>query len=130
MMRPELAEIVRTRYGDRAVDHATLLEPTDDQVSDYQRHNGLVSIGVDLSRSPSLIIVDTARLTLVRHAWVGDRQRESFRLIIASGNQPISKKVARLGTFDQKVEGLELSIYYGLQHRRHVPYTDTLKPLW
>lgn len=130
MMRPELAAIVRTRYGDHAVGRTTLLEPTEDQVRNYQRHNGLVSIMVDLSSSPSLVIVDTARLTLVRHAWVTNRQRESLRLVIASSNHPISEKVARLGTFDQKVEGLELSIYYGLQHRRHVPYKDTLKPLW
>lgn len=129
-MRPELAEIVRARYGDHIFDRAILLEPTEDQVLNYEKHNGLVSIMVDLSRSPFLIIADTARLALVRHAWVRNRQRESLRLIIASDNQPVSEMVARLGTFNQKVEGLELSIYYGLQHRRHIPYRDTLKPLW
>ena len=89
-MRTELAEIVRTRYGEHGVTTTSLIIPTDEEVSYYERHNGLVSLWVNLERNPSLVIIDTARLLLLRHAWVAKQKPDAIRLVLASDNHPIS----------------------------------------
>ncbi len=128
-MRPELATIIRARYGDQSVSTTALVLPTEEVLKEYGRH-GLVSMQLNLERNPHLVVIDTARFMLLRHAWIRNRHPESLRLIIASGNQQVSQETLRTGTYDQRVEGLELMIHYSHNFGRGTPYKAELKPLW
>ena len=129
-MREELANIVRQRYGDKEVSTATLIVPTQEQLEHYSRHQGQTSLWIALEKNPHLVIIDTADFIHLRHAWVGTRQREALRLVISSGIQSVAVDRPRVNTYGQRVEGLELSIHYEHWHRRDIPYTEELKPLW
>ena len=131
-MREALAEIVRARYGNRAITSANLIEPTTDQVYNYERHHGLLSLWIDIESSPHLIIIDTGEFKHMKHTWIGARQRTAFRLVMSAGIQPVAVDRLRTHTYAQRLEGLELKIAYPnyLGSHRHVRYIEDLNPLW
>ncbi|MEK7617351.1 MAG: hypothetical protein AAB414_04825 [Patescibacteria group bacterium] len=131
-MRQELAEILSGRYGEAILSTVVSVDPTDRDVENYQRHNGLVFFLIDLSRTPFLVVIDTARLILMRHAWISRSQTETLTLFVSSGVQQLSKS-HHVQTYDQKVEGLELTFHYSprpIDRKRDIPYKAELKPLW
>jgi hypothetical protein len=129
-MRAELERILTQRYGETALPSVKLLEPTSQQIEEYRRHLGLTSFHIELSENSHLIVIDTANLRPLRNSWIRNRQRESLRLVVSSGIQPVTATRLQADTYDQMVEGLELTIHYSRSHNPEVPYTDTLKPLW
>lgn len=131
-MRQELAEILCSRYGEGNLTTTTLVLPTQKQLTDYERHHGLVSLWINLESSPHLVIIDTAGFKHLRHAWIGARQKEALRLVVSAGIQSVAVNRLRTYTYAQRLEGLELTMYYHYHYgqRRDIPYLEDLRPLW
>lgn len=127
-MRAELSEILARRYGEGILNKVVLIEPTDEDVENYERHNGRTYFQIDLSHDPYLVVVDTAKLILLRQSWINHRQPDSLTLVVSSGVD-LAPKGFQVQTYDQRVEGLELTFHYS-PSRREIPYSAELKPLW
>lgn len=135
-MRAALAEILVGDYGESALARATLIEPTEKQVSEYQRHHGLLGhFWIDLQSSPSIVVVDTVNLEDFKYAWIGTRQRRSLRLVLSAGNQPVTpnpEMTLRVHVYTRlqpRLEGVELRVSYNFGHRKDIPWVGDLRPI-
>jgi len=128
-MRHRVEEILGARYNEGVLHSLTPVEPTAKEVTDYGRH-GQTNVRIDLARSPSLVIVDTAGLEPnLNFARISGHQAEAVRVFIASGNQPISRKAGLEDYSHILVEAIELRFAYNA-HNKQVPYTVKMNPLW
>lgn len=133
MIRPELAAAYNTTHKAGLLDEAILIVPTDNQVCDYKRHDGLLShFWIDLEGSLGRVLIDTEKLPGVQHAWVGARQHQSLRLVLAAALPDVAVKrhrVVHTFPFVDRLEGIELIIerqYW----RKDIPYIDDLRPVY
>ncbi|TSC88285.1 MAG: hypothetical protein G01um10147_190 [Microgenomates group bacterium Gr01-1014_7] len=134
--RAGLVAAYNSQYGEGAINKAHLLVPTSKQVREYTRHHGLLGhFWIDLEASPSIVIVDTVDLKDFKYAWIGTRQRRSLRLVLSAGNQPITpdpERTLRVHAYtksQERLEGVELKVWYQRSHIKNVPYVDGLYPI-